>query len=56
MTDVTLHIIAKNEVETVQFIMTKYVQYFKEIHIAVDERFEDFKKLEKWNEKLRVFQ
>ena len=54
MTDITLHMICKDEVQKVNTIVNLYALYFKEIHLAVDEKFEEFKKLE--SDKVRVFQ
>ena len=54
MADLTLHIICKDEVDKVNNIIDKFGEYFSNIHLAADERLEDFKKLE--SEKVRVFQ
>jgi glycosyltransferase involved in cell wall biosynthesis len=42
---ISLHIIAKDEVGKVANIIEKYGKYFDAIDVAVDERVEDFKKL-----------
>jgi tetratricopeptide (TPR) repeat protein len=46
MIDVTLHIIAKNEVDKVKWIIGKYKDFFTYIDVAVDELVDEFKKLE----------
>ena len=56
MTDITLHIIAKNEVEKVANIIDKYSKYFNEIHLAIDEELESFEKLSSLSNNVKVFQ
>ena len=53
MTNITLHIICKDELEEVGFIIGKYENYFDEIHIAPDQRIEEFEKLK--TDKVKVF-
>lgn len=47
MKDVTLHIIAKDEVKRVEQILCNYRDYFKYVDIAVDDKLADFKRLGK---------
>lgn len=48
-----LHVIVKDQIDEVKRILSAYEKYFDEVVIAVDERIEDFKKLE--NEKVKIF-
>lgn len=51
-----LAIIAKDQVEQVSSIYCEYSRHFDSVVVAVDQRFEEFKKLEKAYSKLKVVQ